>query len=297
MTRPQPIANDAETEESVTEVAEEAMPETNDVVTMHPRADRSHHLRIVEALLFAASEPLSTEQLTAALPEGADLASLLEDLQANYANRGVNLVQVAGRWALRTASDLSFLLRREAVEQKRLSKAALETLAIIAYHQPVTRAEIEEIRGVAISKGTLDTLLEIGWTRMRGRRRTPGRPVTYGTTPAFLAHFGLNEIGDLPGLQELRGAGLLDTTMPPGFDMPVPKMSDELTPDEDPLDGTEESPLEMHLPEEDEVVSEFEAEAALPEPLDAEVDDNGPGDAAPADDTGADEPKPEEPNS
>ena len=287
MTRPQAIANDVETGEPV---MDEAMPEANDVVTMHPRADRSHHLRIVEALLFAASEPLSTEQLTAALPEGADLPSLLEDLQANYANRGVNLVQVAGRWALRTASDLSFLLRREAVEQKRLSKAALETLAIIAYHQPVTRAEIEEIRGVAISKGTLDTLLEIGWTRMRGRRRTPGRPVTYGTTAAFLGHFGLNEIADLPGLQELRGAGLLDTTMPPGFDMPVPRVTDELTPDEDPLDGTEETPLEMHLPEEEELVAEDEQ--YLPEPLEDGLEESGQGDA-----TTSDEPKPEEPNS
>lgn len=248
MTRPQAIATTAESEESV---AEETMADAGDNVTMHPRADRSHHLRIVEALLFAASEPLSAEQLSAALPEGADLPALLADLQANYANRGVNVVQVSGRWALRTAGDLSFLLRREAVEQKRLSKAALETLAIIAYHQPVTRAEIEEIRGVAISKGTLDMLLEIGWARMRGRRRTPGRPVTYGTTPAFLSHFGLNEIGDLPGMQELRGAGLLDTTMPPGFDMPVPRVSDELMPDEDPLDGDEQMPLEMHLPEEE----------------------------------------------
>jgi segregation and condensation protein B len=256
MTRPQPIATDVETDEPV---AEEIMSEAGDNVTMHPRADRSSHLRIVEALLFAASEPLSAEQLSAALPEGADLPALLADLQANYANRGVNVVQVSGKWALRTAGDLSFLLRREAVEQKRLSKAALETLAIIAYHQPVTRAEIEEIRGVAISKGTLDILLEIGWVRMRGRRRTPGRPVTYGTTQAFLSHFGLNEIGDLPGMQELRGAGLLDATMPPGFDMPIPKVSDELTPDEDPLDGDEQMPLEMHLPEE-EPAPEGEAE-------------------------------------
>jgi segregation and condensation protein B len=233
---------------------DEAVPETGDNVTMHPRADRSHHLRVVEALLFAASEPLSAEQLSVALPEGADLPSLLADLQANYANRGVNLVQVGGKWALRTAGDLSFLLRREAVEQKRLSRAGLETLAIIAYHQPVTRAEIEEIRGVAISKGTLDILLEIGWVRMRGRRRTPGRPVTYGTTPAFLLHFGLNEVADLPGMQELRGAGLLDTTMPPGFDIPIPRVSDELTPDEDPLDGNEQIPLEMHLPDEEEPV-------------------------------------------
>ena len=250
MTRPQAIATGVETEEPV---AEETMSEAQDNVTMHPRADRSSHLRIVEALLFAASEPLSTEQLSAALPEGADVPSLLADLQANYANRGVNVVQVSGKWSLRTAGDLSFLLRREAVEQKRLSKAALETLAIIAYHQPVTRAEIEEIRGVAISKGTLDILLEVGWVRMRGRRRTPGRPVTYGTTAAFLSHFGLNEIGDLPGMQELRGAGLLDASMPPGFDMPIPRVSDELTPDEDPLDGSEQMPLEMHLPEDEPV--------------------------------------------
>jgi segregation and condensation protein B len=260
MTRPQAIATDVETDEPV---AEEIMSEAGDNVTMHPRADRSSHLRIVEALLFAASEPLSAEQLSAALPEGADLPSLLADLQANYANRGVNVVQVSGKWALRTAGDLSFLLRREAVEQKRLSKAALETLAIIAYHQPVTRAEIEEIRGVAISKGMLDILLEIGWVRMRGRRRTPGRLVTYGTTPAFLSHFGLNEIGDLPGMQELRGAGLLDATMPPGFDMPIPKVSDELTTDEDPLDGDEQMPLEMHLPEE-EPAPEGEAEGPGP---------------------------------
>jgi segregation and condensation protein B len=248
MTRPQAIATTAETEEPV---ADGSVPEASDNVTMHPRADRSHHLRIVEALLFAAAEPLSAEQLSAALPDGADILALLADLQANYANRGVNVVQISGKWALRTAGDLSFLLRREAVEQKRLSKAALETLAIIAYHQPVTRAEIEEIRGVAISKGTLDILLEIGWVRMRGRRRTPGRPVTYGTTPAFLSHFGLNEIGDLPGMQELRGAGLLDAAMPPGFDMPVPKATDELTPDEDPLEDDEQIPLEMHLPEEE----------------------------------------------
>ncbi len=249
MTRPQAISTSPQTVEPVTD---EVMPEPSDNVTMHPRADRSHHLRILEALLFAAAEPLSAEQLSVALPEGADLPSLLTDLQANYANRGVNLVQVGGKWTLRTAGDLSFLLRREAVEQKRLSKAALETLAIIAYHQPVTRAEIEEIRGVAISKGTLDILLEIGWVRMRGRRRRPGRPVTYGTTPAFLSHFGLNEIADLPGMQELRGTGLLDATMPPGFDIPIPKVTDELTPDEDPLDGNEQIPLEMHLPDQEE---------------------------------------------
>ena len=220
------------------------------VVTLHPRADRNQHLRIIEALLFAASEPVEEAKLARFLPEGTDLEGLLADLKANYANRGVNLVEVAGKWSFRTAEDLSFLLRRESVEQRKLSKAGMETLAIIAYHQPVTRAEIEEIRGVAISKGTLDMLLEIGWAKMRGRRKTPGRPVTYGTTEAFLSHFGLNEVSDLPGLQELKGAGLLDANLPPGFDMPIPRGSDELTADEDPLDGTEvEQPLEMHLPD------------------------------------------------
>jgi segregation and condensation protein B len=224
--------------------------EAEGVVTAHPRADRSHHLRILEALLFAAAEPLSTEQLAEALPDGADLPALLADLAANYANRGVNLVEVAGKWTLRTAGDLSFLLRREAVEQKRLSRAALETLAIIAYHQPVTRAEIEEVRGVAISKGTLDILLDVGWVRMRGRRRVPGRPVTYGTTEGFLRHFGLAEVTDLPGLQEMKAAGLLDAAVPPDFAVPAPRGEDALRDDEDPLDGTEEPPLDMHLPEE-----------------------------------------------
>jgi segregation and condensation protein B len=183
------------------------------------------------------------------LPEGTDILALLTDLQANYSNRGVNLVQIAGNWTLRTAEDLSFVLRRETFEQKKLSKAALETLSIVAYHQPVTRADIEEIRGVAISKGTLDILMEIGWVKMRGRRRTPGRPVTYGTTEAFLSHFGLNEVMDLPGLHELKGAGLLDANLPPDFDMPNPRGGDELASDEDPLDGDEQLPLEMHLPE------------------------------------------------
>lgn len=228
----------------------EASPEAA-VVTMHPRADRNQHLRVIEALLFAAAEPVDETKIRDFLPEGTDLAALLADLKANYANRGVNLVEVAGKWSFRTAEDLSFLLRRESVEQRRLSKAGMETLAIIAYHQPVTRAEIEDIRGVAISKGTLDALLEIGWVKMRGRRKTPGRPVTYGTTEAFLSHFGLNEVSDLPGLQELKGAGLLEANLPPGFDMPIPRGSDELTAGEDPLDGTEieQPPLEMHLPE------------------------------------------------
>ena len=229
-----------------------ALSETDDnaVVALHPRHDRDQQLRIVEAMLFAATEPVSMANLAEFLPEGADVQALVDDLQANYANRGVNLVQVAGNYMLRTSPDVSFVLRRETIQQKKLTKAGLETLAIVAYHQPVTRAEIEDIRGVAISKGTLDTLLDIGWVRMRGRRKTPGRPVTYGTTDGFLRHFGLNEITDLPGLHELKAAGLLEGNLPPGFDMPLPKMSDELTEDEDPLDGTEvQPPLEMHVPE------------------------------------------------
>ncbi|MDE2446671.1 MAG: SMC-Scp complex subunit ScpB [Alphaproteobacteria bacterium] len=220
------------------------------VVTFHPQADRSQNLRIIEAMLFASAEPVGIEKFQEFLTADTDIFGLLVDLQTNYENRGVNVVQVAGKWALRTAPDMSAILRKETTEQKKLTKAALETLSIVAYHQPVTRAEIEDIRGVAISKGTLDNLLDIGWVRMRGRRKTPGRPVTYGTTPAFLNHFGLNELTDLPGLHELKAAGLLDGNIPPGFDVPMPRVSDALTADEDPLDGTEQMPLEMHLPEE-----------------------------------------------
>ncbi len=210
------------------------------VTVLHPAiptqfGDVTQHKRILEALLFAASEPLDEQSLAARLPQGADLAALLQDLEQEYSDRGVSLVRVAGKWAFRTAVDLRFLMQREAIEQKRLSKAALETLAIIAYHQPATRAEIEAVRGVTISKGTLDVLLEMGWIKMRGRRRSPGRPVTYGSTDHFLNHFGLDTIGELPGLSELKGAGLLDGNLPPDFEMPNPN-DDLLGPDEDPLD-------------------------------------------------------------
>jgi segregation and condensation protein B len=231
---------------------DETMEEISTVISLHPMGDRAESLRIIEAMLFAASEPLSVAAFGEFLPTGVDVGALLADLAANYENRGVNIVQVAGKFALRTAPDMGSLLRREKIEQKRLSKAALEILSIVAYHQPVTRAEIEDIRGVVISKGTLDNLLEIGWVKMRGRRKTPGRPVTYGTTESFLSHFGLNELTDLPGLQELKAAGLLDANVPPGFDVPMPKLSDALTADEEPLDGTEQMPLEMHLPDENE---------------------------------------------
>jgi segregation and condensation protein B len=198
--------------------------------------ERRQGLRMIEALIFASTEPVSADDLAARLPQGTDVGGLLRELQQTYQGRGVSLVQVGGKWTFRTAGDLSFLLAREAVEQKRLSRAALETLAIIAYHQPVTRADIEEIRGVVTSRGTMDVLLETGWIRMRGRRKTPGRPVTYGTTADFLSHFGLDTIGDLPGLEELRGAGLLDARVPSNFSVPEPSMTDELAPDEDPLE-------------------------------------------------------------
>jgi segregation and condensation protein B len=167
----------------------------------------------------------------------------MAELQRRYADRGVNLVRVAGRWAFRTATDLSWLLAREDQEKRKLSRAAIETLAIVAYHQPVTRADIEEIRGVAVSKGALDVLMEAGWVRMRGRRKAPGRPITYGTTQAFLAHFGLDAIGDLPGLDELQGAGLFDGKLPPGFGVPQPDDDAGLRPDEEPLEGP--TPLEQ----------------------------------------------------
>ncbi|MDO8287689.1 MAG: SMC-Scp complex subunit ScpB [Parvibaculum sp.] len=179
-------------------------------------------MRMAEALLFAAAEPLDHDTLAARLPAGADVGALIQDLQALYEARGVNLVCVANKWMFRTAADLSFLMERNAVEQRKLSRAAMETLAIIAYHQPVTRAEIEEIRGVSVSKGTIDVLMETSWVRLRGRKRSPGRPVTYGTTEAFLVHFGLEAVGDLPGLDDLKASGLLDGRLPPGFEIPIP---------------------------------------------------------------------------
>jgi len=173
-------------------------------------------IRMVEALLFAAAEPLDDATLASRLPQDAPLEKLLASLRQSYAPRGINLIQVAGRWAFRTAPDLAFLMEKERKVSRRLSKASLETLAIVAYHQPVTRAEIEDIRGVSVNRGTLDLLMEAGWVRMMGRRRSPGRPVTYGTTDGFLEHFGLPAIGDLPGMDELKATGLVEgeTTLP-----------------------------------------------------------------------------------
>ena len=192
---------------------------------------------MVEALLFAAAEPLSASDLARRLPEGADVGHALAQLRARYLGRGVELECVAERWQFRTAADLAYLMSEEREEQRRLSKAAMETLAIIAYHQPVTRAEIEAVRGVSLSRGTVDLLLEIGWVRMRGRRRSPGRPVTYGTTDAFLEHFGLARLDDLPGAAEMKAAGLLDMNLPPDFTVPMPAGASI---DEDPLEGEEQ---------------------------------------------------------
>lgn len=216
-------------------------------------------LRRLEALLFASAEPLDAKTLARALEPNDDVAEYLSALKEEYKDRGVNLVRVAGRWQFRTSDDLSFLLERQQKEERKLSKAALETLAIIAYHQPVTRAEIEEIRGVQTSAGTLDMLMETDWIRPRGRRRAPGRPLTYGTTETFLVYFGLDAIRDLPGLSDLKAAGLLDANLPPDFKVPSPNDVAALMPDELPLteedDGQEEEQGDLPLHDDEEAAS------------------------------------------
>jgi len=174
------------------------------------REERDRWLRVVEALLFASAEPMTEDDLKKRVPDEVDLPAVLAELQDTYADRGVNLVQTGPRWAFRTAPDLGPLLRSERPVRRKLSRAAIETLSIIAYHQPATRGDIEEIRGVAISKGTMDTLLEAGWIKPGKRRDTPGRPLTWITTPGFLDHFGLEDLKSLPGMEELKAAGLLD---------------------------------------------------------------------------------------
>ena len=202
----------------------------------HEPAVRPEELRLLEALLFAAGEPLDEAVLARRLPDGVDVKDTLALLKAEYAMRGVNLVRIGKKWTFRTAGDLSWLLTKQTVETRKLSRAAIETLAIVAYHQPVTRAEIEEIRGVVAAAGTLDVLLKTGWIRPRGRRKVPGRPITYGTTEDFLSHFGLEEVTDLPGLDELKGAGLLEGNLPTGFAVPLPSDDGTLRDDEEPLD-------------------------------------------------------------
>ncbi len=239
------------------------------VDTLATRA-RREKVRRLEALLFAATEPLDAKSLARALDDGDDVEAILAQLQQEYHNRGVSLVRVAGKWQFRTADDLAYLLERQHKEERKLSRAALETLSIIAYHQPVTRAEIEEIRGVSTSPGTLDVLMETAWIRPRGRRRAPGRPLTYGTTETFLSHFGLDAIRDLPGLADLKAAGLLDSNLPPGFSVPQPTDVAALMPDELPLtdDGDEELATQDELALEDSDETDDDAVEA-------------PGDAAP----------------
>lgn len=195
--------------------------------------------RMVEAILFATSEPVTVAELNARMPHGCDAKIALEQLEKRYEGRGVAVVHVGDAWAIRTAPDLGFLMQKETVETRKLSRAAIETLAIVAYHQPVTRAEIEEIRGVSVSRGTVDQLLELEWIKFGRRKMTPGRPVTYMVTQEFLDHFGLENARDLPGLKELRAAGLLENRPPPGEDL-----------EEEPDEGETQSDMFVE-PEED----------------------------------------------
>jgi len=198
--------------------------------------DPGEQERMVEAMLFSSVEPLSVETMEARMPRGSDAAEAVRRLEMRYAGRGVTLVRVAGKWAFRTASDLGFLLRSEETATRKLSRAAVETLSIVAYHQPATRAEIEEVRGVAVSRGTLDLLLDLEWIRLGRRRETPGRPVTFVTTEAFLDHFGLESVRDLPGVQELKAAGLLDAQPQGVVSARAPEDDDDDAPEADQAD-------------------------------------------------------------
>lgn len=216
--------SDEENEEEAVEAdaaQEEAAPEWSE-------EDIVAHVRMAEALLFAAAEPLDAKSIADRLPAGADIETITERLSGQYAERGVNLKKIDGTWRFVTAADVAHILDKEKITPRRLSRAALETLAIIAYHQPCTRADIEDVRGVQVAKGSLDQLLEIGWVKLKGKRRdVPGRPTLYGTTDDFLQQFGLESIQDLPGLADLKAAGLLDARLPPGFSVPTPNDADD----------------------------------------------------------------------
>ena len=190
-------------------------------------SEHMDNLRVLEALLFAASEPLDAESMKARLPKGSNLNKLLSLLKAQYENRGVNLVKTGNKWSFKTAQNLSSMMKKEKIVQRKLSKAATETLSIIAYHQPVTRAEVEDIRGVHFSPGTLDVLMELNWVRPIGRKKVPGRPIIYGTTERFLEYFQLEQVSDLPGLEELKAAGLLESRLPPNLDIKEPQEVDQ----------------------------------------------------------------------
>lgn len=189
-------------------------------------SEHRDNLRILEALLFAASEPLDAESMKARLPKNADLTKLLNLMKAQYENRGVNLIKTGQKWSLKTSVDLAPMMKKEKIVQRKLSKAATETLAIIAYHQPVTRAEVEDIRGVQFSPGTLDILMELNWVKPMGRKKVPGSPIIYGTTDFFLEYFGLEQVTDLPGLEELKAAGLLESRLPTNLSIAEPKEVD-----------------------------------------------------------------------
>ena len=195
---------------------DQPMPQDPDKDSLFDAPPMAEQERMVEAVLFACADPVTVRELEARMPHGCDPAAALEHLRRRYEGRGVHVVRVGEAWAIRTAPDLGFLMQKETVETRKLSRAAVETLAIIAYHQPVTRAEIEEIRGVSVSRGTIDQLMEMEWIRLGRRKMTPGRPVTFVVTPQFLDHFGLESARDLPGLKELRAAGLLENRPPPG---------------------------------------------------------------------------------
>jgi len=227
---------ETETKKDKSDIVEEGKEGVNEA-PVWTAAQMAEHARFAEALLFAAIEPLDEATLQDRLPTGADIENILSALQAQYQNRGIILSKISNKWRFVTAPDVAHILDKERVEPKKLSKAALETLAIIAYHQPCTRADIEDVRGVAVSKGSLDQLMEIGWVRLRGRRKSsPGRPVLYGTTQEFLEHFGLEDLGDLPGVADLKAAGLLDARLPPDFQIPTPSSEGDELVDEDPED-------------------------------------------------------------
>ena len=238
-------------------------------------------VRRAEAVLFAAGEPMSATQIAEILPHGVEAAEVLMTLRALYVNRGVNLVEVAGKWRFQTAQDLSYLFVEERQVQKKLSQAALETLAIIAYGQPVTRAEIEAVRGVAVSKAVLDTLMETGWIKIKGRRKTPGQPLTYGTTDAFLEHFGLESLSTLPGKADLEAEGLLSDVIPDGFQMPDEEALSEEELLVDAGGDTEEiesfvTDFMDDAPDEEEAEAEAEiapAPEGIVDDVDADVDD------------------------
>jgi segregation and condensation protein B len=214
-------------------------PEDDGTGTLFEAPPLAEQERMVEAVLFASAEPVTVAELESRMPHGCDAAQALELLQKRYEGRGVRVVRVGEAWAIRTAPDLGFLMQKETVETRKLSRAAIETLAIVAYHQPCTRAEIEEIRGVSVSRGTIDQLLEMEWIRLGRRRMTPGRPVTFVVTPQFLDHFGLESARDLPGLKELRAAGLLENRPPPGT-MPIGEANEDEPGDEDQTELFEE---------------------------------------------------------